>query len=629
MMGTPGEGRMMRVSDRQLIDLRWSAIVGSVSLALLILINLPYLASYAVKGDDFALILHSARFFSPSPAEWLTRGYEDYNVNYPELDVRQANFLRPTINASVYMDSWLAQTPRSVAMLATNYAGHAMACGLVFLVSRRIFGLTAAGSLLASALFAASPPAEALLRLVAFRGDMVATVFALLALLVMHSYLTTQSHRTAKLVLMSGFLTLSVFAKETTFVAPLVVALYALWPPSPSISEVPAVPANQRGDGSVPPRSVLPGGERLKVLAALAVPLLAFALVRIHAGLVGNYVLSDLKVSRIGEVPLVILNPMRFFATAFVPVETDTLKQIISPRSTDATSAISIMRAPFAIVASLLAWVAVLWLARHKDERRWLFPALALGLAASAVPILIKAESRFMYFGEALLVPLLVTVLNRATQLLRWNRASRKALLRAGATCLIGMTPSYFVARQILAQPSLVRENRTAAALGGTIERALRDAKIQRLYLFNTPLAFSPGLPALKFLAALNRRDDVRLRVVNELDASTGHAAASSQWISFATSNEALRIAIRVGPSQHVLADLGAESLGTLGEPGLIEYGPITQLATNAWGKRVIAQRELVFFIPNATRDDYVLVGMDPAYSSVHVYAASTLRSSK
>jgi hypothetical protein len=620
---------MMHATGRQLTDLRWSTIVAAISLALLVLINLPYLASYTVKGDDFALILHSARFFSPSPAEWVTRGYEDYNVDYPELHLRQTNFLRPTINASVYMDSWLARTPRSVAMLATNYVGHAVACGLVFLVSRRIFGLTVAGGLLASTLFAASPAVEALLRLVAFRGDMVATVFALLALLVMHSYLTTQSHRTAKLVLMSSFLTLSVFAKETTFVAPLVVGLYALWPPSPSVFESPGGPAHQPGDTSVPARGVLSGGERLKVLAALAAPLLAFALARIHAGMLGNYVLSDAKVLKIGALPLIVLNPVRFFATAFVPLETDTLKQIVSSGARDAASAISVARAPLAIAGNLLAWAAVLWLLRHKDERRWLFPALALGLAASAVPILIKAESRFMYFGQALLLPLLVTVLIRATHLLRWNRASRDALLRAAAACLIGLTPAYFAARQLLAQPGLVRENRTAAALEATIERALRDAKIQRLYLFNTPLAFSPGLPALKFLAALSGRDDVRLRVVNVLDASTGHTGASSQWISFATTDRVLRIAIRVGPSQHVFADLGAESLGALGEPGFIEYGPITQLATNAWGKKLIAQRELVFFIPDWTREDYVLVGMDPGYSSVHVYAAATLKQPK
>ena len=54
MMRHAWGGRTMRIADRHLIDLRWSAIVGSVSLALLILINLPYLASYTVNGDDFA-----------------------------------------------------------------------------------------------------------------------------------------------------------------------------------------------------------------------------------------------------------------------------------------------------------------------------------------------------------------------------------------------------------------------------------------------------------------------------------------------------------------------------------------------------------------------------------------------
>jgi hypothetical protein len=617
---------MVRIVDCRVTDIRWSAIVGSATLALMILINLPYLTSYAIKGDDFAVILHSARFFSPSAAEWTTRGYDDYNITFPEVPLRETNFLRPTINASVYMDSWLAPSPGSVALLATNYVGHALACGLVFLISRRIFGLPVGGALLAAALFAASPPAEELLRLVAYRGDMVAAVLALLALLAMHSYLTAESHRTAKLALVGVFLTLSMFAKETALIAPVVVGLYALWPPV-SLPRRPTIThSQQRGDRSPQSwKSLLPG-ERLGVLAALAAPLLVYGYARTHAGLVGNYVLDDLAVTKIGGVPLVTLNPVRFLLTAFVPVETETLKQIISPRSRDAMSVISTLRAGIAFAVSALAWALVLWLARRTDERRWLLPLLALGLAAAAEPLLIKADARFMYLGEALLVPLLVSVLNRAAQRLSWSRPSPDVLLRAGAVFLIVVTPVYFVARQLFAQPNLVRENRTAAALELTIEQALRDTNIKRLYLFNAPPALRPGLPALTYLARLSGRDDVRLRVVNVLDANPGGAEGRGRWIKFAPAHEALRVGIRVGASQHIFGDLDAKSLGMLGEPGLIEYGPVTGLATNAWGKRFLAQEELVVFIPDATRDDYVLVGMDPADSSVHVYTASTLR---
>ena len=43
-----------------------AALVCLIATALLVAVNLPFLWTYGVKGDDYALLLHSASQFAPS-----------------------------------------------------------------------------------------------------------------------------------------------------------------------------------------------------------------------------------------------------------------------------------------------------------------------------------------------------------------------------------------------------------------------------------------------------------------------------------------------------------------------------------------------------------------------------------
>jgi hypothetical protein len=582
----------------------WTVAVGLGSLLLIGLLNLPFLSSYVVRGDDFALLTHSARFFSPSVEEWVLEGYQGYGTTFPELGEGQTNFIRPTINASVYLDSWVSPGPTSAGMLTTNYLGHAVATALVFLLGLRIFGLSTGASLIASSLFLTSSATTGLLTEVAYRGDMLAGVLAVGALLLMHSYLTGRP-ALWKPVATAVLLLLAAFAKEAAAAAPAVVGLYAIL----------LLRERRRQAAGGGPRS---RAQPVIILVALALPLVAYAAARLHAGLGGNYVLDELPNS-IAGVPRVALNPLRFVLTAFLPPETDALKAVLDRSPENVAGAIGIARTIVLIGLNLLAWLLVVIVCRQPAERRRLLPLLGLGLTASALPLVLKAEPRFMYFGLALLLPFLVLTLVRARA--HW-RGERPPSLPEKLTValLIVVGPLYFVAQTVLAQPTLVRANRTTADLQRVILLELRNPELRRLYLVDAPPTLTPGMPALEFLAALSNRENVALRVVNTFDDDADGHRPGGQCVELRLEGDRLTGTIQIGPSQHLFGAgvLTPSSASRLGQPGILTYAPVTQLSRTAWGTWEVVQTSLTFYIPHAARRDYAVVGLDPGEPGVH-----------
>ena len=224
----PETGRVRALGQHLGEDVVWALGIGFIAFAILAVVHLPHLISFAVSGDEYALVQHSARFFSPSLTDWIGNGYRGYNALYPELGAGSTNFIRPTQNAAVYLDSWLNQSPRSVTLLFSNYVGHAACVSLVFLVGRSIFGLSRRASLLASTLLLGSVAVGILPLSVAYGGDMIAALFALIALLTLHSHLAVRPAGW-KVVLVGVALLLALFAKESVLGAPIVLAIDAIW----------------------------------------------------------------------------------------------------------------------------------------------------------------------------------------------------------------------------------------------------------------------------------------------------------------------------------------------------------------------------------------------------------------
>jgi hypothetical protein len=582
------------------------ALLAGVGVALAVLVNLPFLSTYAVSGDDFAVLYHSASDFAPSPAEWVTSGYTGYDIVIPELSDTKADWIRPVLNASVYLQSLVIPAPTSVWFLTVNYIGHAVVVGLVFLVARRIAGLSVAQAVIAAVLFFGTTSSEGLFTSIAFRGDMLGALFTLAALLVTHSYLTGRPSRWKPVVIVA-LLLLAVFSKEAAIAGPFVVALYVVGSHWPSV----------RASGRLATaRRVI--AEQAVLLAGLALPVVLYGVARARAGIGGNYALEDLPNELFG-VPLTVLNPFRFLLTAFFPVETDILKRIVSGWDLPTIQLrMAALRAALAVTVNALGWIAVVVALRRGPDRGRLRLLLLLGLAATALPILLKADPRFMYLGQTLLLPLLVAALVRL-QLTRWQ--GRRLLRRArpaAAALLVVIGPVHLLTQSLLSQRELVAENDQANAIQVAAAQQLRDPAVHRLYLVNAAYQ----LVALQFVAAREGRRDVVLRVVDPVGY---HPAPNEPGVgtSFRLKRDVLEVRVRLGTSQFGFGYVTRQGLDRLRTAKEISYGPITELGTNAWGKQQVKQKVLVFSIPDADRGDYAVVGFDPAVPGVHVYKQS------
>jgi hypothetical protein len=588
----------IRLSD----DLGLALGMGLLAIVVLALVNYRFLSTFALKGDDYALVQHSARFFSPSITDWIGHGYRWYNLTYPELGSSFTNFIRPTLNGVVYLTSWLSPTPRSVVLLVPNYLGHGICVALVFFVARWVFGLSKGASVLASGLFLGSVTIGTDPQVVAYGGDMIAALFSLAALLLLHSHLTREPSPW-KIALVGMSLLLALFAKESAAGAPFILAIDVLWVRSRSGRRDPVV-----GDRST----------RLGLVAlAIVLPTLLYAAARLAAGLDGLYVVEELP-RRIAGIPMVALNPFRFLATAFFPIETGVLKDVVGGASWDLDSVLGVSRAILALALNVIGWILIVRLLRQPPQRTKVAALLGMALMASVVPLIFKAEPRIMYFSQALFIPLFVLGLTDWWAHVSSRERRPRALAQIGIAWLVLIGPAYYLTQQALAQPELVSENRATMRTQEAILAAIGDESVSRLYLVNATSSMSPGLNALRFLAALGDRPDLRLRVVNTF---TGEipSADGLGGVGFSQRGDDLIGTITIGSSQRLFRDLSPEEARRLGQPGIIEYGPILGFHVDSLGKWEYVGRHIMFRIPFASRDDYAIVGLDPSRAGVFV----------
>lgn len=569
----------------------WAAI-GAAAATLLVCVVLTFgaLRTYAPTGDDLPLLVPSTRFFDPSPTTWFDS--RPFKADYPEYNVESDNTVRPAFLASVYVDSWIAPRPDSPLMLTTNYIGHALCVALVYLLARRIFRLERRGALLAAALFFGTTAATAVFVAGAsHRGDMLVALFALPALLVI------QDGKGVRLLTATAFAGLAVFTKEAGLAIPVMLTLMMLW---------------QRGEGFTAAAFWRARG----ALLALAAPLLAYAAIRIPRGAGGNYAIDELP-HRVLGLPMLVSNPLRFLGTAFFPVETDTLKRVVSGTSGDGWFLLSLSRSIVAVFVSLATWATLILLVRScgNQRRPLLRRLLVIGLLASVLPLTLRADPRFMYLSQALLLPLLVLVL---TDISRSARPRFAAFARSPAVIalLLVVGPLYGTLDLLHEQALRADDNRVTDRLQSTILEEMRDPAVSAVYLVNATEFASPGSGLLNYLAAQVGREDLTLRVVNTLFGWDRQRRHATEGLSIEERPNGLRGRIVVGPNERLFSYVDPDKFH-LGQPAVIEYGPIEEFATNAWGQTYVAQRTLEFSIP-PRRGDVVVAGIDPASEQIY-----------
>ena len=544
-----------RASDRAV-----AAALALLVLAASVAANARFLATYALRGDDFALVLHSARFFPASAREWWTAGFAGYFANFPEATAEYTRFLRPTVNASFWLESWLAAGPSSPAFLLTSYAGHALCAALVYLFSRRAAGLPRAGAVLAAALFAGSASALELFHSPAFRGDMLGALFAMTALLLAlrAARVPEDADRSAAALLALAILSLllAVFAKETALAAPPIVAAW-YW--------------TERGRRGI-------GGA---LLLASPAAIYVAAKVIVQGGGGGAY----------ATIAGLHRSAVQTLSSAFFPgggaFEALALARSAALPPLDGARIVFALALNAAALA-LLAWVLV----RRRDRR--VIALTAATLAALAVPMLLAPYARLMYFGQMFALPLFVLLL--ATPGGRARRLAAAAMVAALLT-----NPAWSLARMVGMQGDLAARNEQSRALQRTLGDVVRDPAVRRVYLLDDVPGQYGSLAMMRIAALRAGRTDVWLRVVNSMGVTGDWSRRASPPLRITVRGGELRIAARCAAEcDFSFPGVLPENRRRLGVEGIVRY-------------ERVGDRALDVAIPGASRGDWALVWIDPS----------------
>jgi hypothetical protein len=607
-------------------DIYWATAVTFTALTVAILTNLSYLSSYALTKDDFSLVLHSTRFFQTSPLEWLTDGFRYYFSNYPELFDDISHFIRPPVNATLYIESLIANTPNSVVFLTTNYIGHSLCCGLVYLYTRLVMRLSVMNSLLAALLFLGTISAYPVLFSPAFRGDMLGALFGMNALLLTYVYVNYSRHF---LVLSSILLllTLSVFSKETAIVSPIIVVFYYLY----AIFTKAKAPTSYFSLKKLR-KTVI---QSLPIILLIISPIFLYISVKISGsqGSVGAYPLKQFSSTTFLGLPVNVLYPIKVFTAFFFTLsgnpETsafDVIKKILTAASTD----FKLIRSFLALSLNLIGLSAVILLLRNKKYRPELIIFLILSVVAFTIPLLLDPAPRFLYFGQMFSLPLFVYAISSFFKSSHLQADLKRTVIVCTLAVSILINPFFFFATIAENQKTMVESNTLSTQLQNVFSKEIRNLNIHRVYLLNDVTGRFGSLSQLEMVASISNRNDLTLRVVNNLDNYDPNSSEKDEGVRVQSVNDNLLVSIQIGEEEK-FDFMGANKaeLDKLGVKGLINYHNVkSQLVRSLWGFQgyIVNQKEMTVSIPNASRKDYLLIGFDPGKPGVHILKPNDLK---
>lgn len=98
-----------------------------------------FLGVFALSGDDFGLVLHSAPKYvgAAQMLEWFTKGYLGYWDNYPGWAPVGTAFVRPLLNLMLYLEGLAAPWLGDRAYLIADYLAVFVTAGLVVVLLHR------------------------------------------------------------------------------------------------------------------------------------------------------------------------------------------------------------------------------------------------------------------------------------------------------------------------------------------------------------------------------------------------------------------------------------------------------------------------------------------------------------
>ena len=111
----------------------------ATTVAAIVLAFAGYLRDFALRGDDFSLVLHSSpQYIRPAQMlEWFTNGYIGYWNNYPAWPAEGTAFVRPLLNFVMWGQGLLAPLLGDRAYLIADYCAVFATVWLVVVLLRR------------------------------------------------------------------------------------------------------------------------------------------------------------------------------------------------------------------------------------------------------------------------------------------------------------------------------------------------------------------------------------------------------------------------------------------------------------------------------------------------------------
>lgn len=543
---------------------------------------LPYVRTYHIIGDDFALVLNSARQYHPHPASWVTRGFSNYFVSFPDLPQHHTDFCRPVVNATFWLESLLSPGTGPLN-LTTNFLGMVIILILFMFFLRRE---TAGNILFLSSMlivYAFSAIWYEALLFSAFRCGLLMVLFALGAFLLLPP--EGSRHQGLRIALSILCQLGSLLSHETGVVTPVIAALLFVF----------------RRDGKV-------ARGHLKVLPLFLLPLLCFAALRLvfYGGVRRAAVLEP----ETGWVRKGISGAVELLAKPFFPWDT--------AQVTSGEWSLSVV---IGALMNLAGYALVAWalLRPGKSGRRPLLRALlCLGVALGV--LWIAPTARFMQLAAVFGVLAAIVAVEQI------SKGAGQGWLRRGLELgLVGLAAGQLLI-YLTSFPQLAayweKQNRVARVEFEGLQKAIGTASVPTLLLVNDQAGWYASQAMLQMAAGPNKK---RVRRLVLVDTFWGGSDPQSS-LRISRDNQAVRIEIVAGANQgFAFANVDESRL----ENKFVNQGLHYEMETVRWysftsrllrhlGKKVepdrsaIGHRLVVTAPPEMARDGLLIVGFDP-----------------
>jgi hypothetical protein len=177
--------------------------------------------------------------------------------------------------------------------------------------------------------------------------------------------------------------------------------------------------------------------------------------------------------------------------------------------------------------------------------------------------------------------------------------------------------PLYLMSDLLTTNGEMIHENQLTRQIVEVATHEAAKPQVGALYIVNTPVFATPGLPILRFAALRAANPDLTVRVVNSLSRWDGVDTTGDEGVSVTPGDDSLDVAIHIGGDERFFSYLDPSTAAALGQAGVIDYGDIDTFSENSVGKSEVVTNRLGVTI---LADDAVLLGIDPGQDGVHIY---------